>query len=185
MNIKAWSRRRLVLTVLFALMALGLGGVQFAPHAQAGPEIVGNPDGASVRALYAPQGGKVKRIEYFAAGVQTPVGINTPVASDPVCGLGGYTVFRADAYLVGTMTGTAPTLAIQWQTSIDGGAHWTNIGTFTTINATVTPASQSQVVSDVYNSTTAVAQGDCFRVLKTYGGSGSVGANVAIVGIAK
>lgn len=174
-------------------LAVVLGGLvawnQLAAPASAldGAEIVGNPHGATTRALLAPQpNSKVKRVVYFAAGLQTPVGgTTTPVVSDTQCGQGAFSVYRLDAYLVGTMTGTAPTLTILWQNSIDGGTTWVNVGTWTTINATVTPATQSQVVSDISNATTAVAYGDCWRVTKTYGGTGSVGANVKIVGFDK
>lgn len=182
------------LTNFWALLALSLllilGGAfayaRLAPvhDAYAGAEIVGNPDGASMRALIAPAGGRVQRIVYVAAGSKTMAN-TTPVASDPVCGLGGYTLYRADVVLSGTMAGTNPTLTILWQNSIDGGTNWVNVGTWTTINATVTPASQSQVVSDVYNATTAVAYGDCWRATYTWGGTGTVTANFSIKGAAK
>lgn len=173
-----------------AFLLAGIGGVGSYSHFYtadtfASAEVVGNPDGANYRVLMAPQGGKVQRIQYFAAGVKTMSGANTPVASDPICSLGGFTLYRADVVLSGTMSGTAPTLAIKWQHSIDGGANWIDVGTWTTINATVTPASQSQVVSDIYNASTAVAYGDCWRATYTFGGSGTVTANFSVKGFAK
>lgn len=172
----------LLIPIMFGLSAIGAN--QFANQAAAGPEIVGNPDGATDRVLMAPAGKAAERIVYFAAGAQTPVGINTPVASDAVCKPNS-TVQRIDAYLVGTMTGTAPTLTITSQHSLDGGTTWVTVGTWTVINATVTPVSQTNTFGDIYNATTPVVYGDCWRVTKTYGGSGSVGGDVEIVGIAK
>lgn len=180
---KYLSRPLIYAALLLSLVSGITGYSQVAHHASASVQTVGDPDGAEYRALLAPVAGKTKRIVYFSAGVKTPTA-NTPVNSDPVCGLGGYTIFRADAYLVGTMTGTAPTAAIKWQHSTDGGRHWNDIGTWTTINATVTPASQSQTVSDIYNATTAVAYGDCFRAQYTLGGT-SPGINLEINGFAK
>ena len=184
-------RRILSFWGIFALsLALILGGmlayVQVAPthDAYAGAAIVGNPDGAEYRALIAPQGGKVERIVYVATGAKT-MADTTPVVGNTVCGIGAYTLYRADVILTGTMAGTNPTLTILWQNSIDGGTNWVSVGTWTTINATVTPASQSQVVSDVYNATTAVAFGDCWRTTHTFGGTGTVVANFSINGYAK
>jgi hypothetical protein len=74
---------------------------------------------------------------------------------------------------------------VKWQNSIDGGTTWTDVGTWTTINATVTPASQSQTVADVSNNTTAVSYGDCWRATYTFGGTGTVTANIGIVGYEK
>lgn len=190
-------RKRLInfwsILSLAALLIVGggVGYAQLAPaprvDAYAGAEVVGNPDGAEYRALFAPQGGKIDRIVYFGAnGLVTPAGgTTTPLVSDSKCGLGGYTVFRTDVTLSGTMTGTNPTLAVKWQNSIDGGATWVDVGSWTTINATVTPASQSQTVSDIYGVSTAVAYGDCWRATLTFGGTGSVGANVKVKGIVK
>ncbi len=152
--------------------------------AYAGAEVVGNPDGSTVRALVGRQDGSVQRIVYFAAGVKTMATANTPVASDPQCGLGG-SLHKAEVQLVGTMGGTAPTLAIKWQNSIDGGANWNDVGTWTTINATVTPVSQSNTVSDIYNASTAVAYGDCWRATYVFGGTGTVTANISIKGVEK
>lgn len=183
------KRRILSFWGIFALSLLlilggGLAYAQLAPvrDAYAGAEIVGNPEGADVRALIQ-QGGSVQRIVYFDAGVRTMAN-TTPVVSNPFCGVGGFDLHRADVVLTGTMAGTNPTLTILWQNSIDG-TNWTSVGTWTQINATVTPASQSQVVSDVYNATTAVAYGDCWRASYTFGGTGTVTANISIKGVAK
>lgn len=170
---------------IVAMMFGGLIGVaNFTNDAKAGPEIVGNPNGATSRVLMAPAAnGTVKRIVYFS-GVLTPVGLNTPISSSPTCGIGNASLYRADVVLTGTMTGTNPTAALLWQNSIDGGTTWNNVGTWTTINATVTPPSQSQTVADLVAST-AVAYGDCWRYQVTFGGTGSVGANLRIIGFAK
>lgn len=166
---------------LFVAMFIGLATQD--QGAVAGPVITGNPEGAQSRELIADgESGQVTRIRYFAAGVKTMAN-TTPVASDPFCSLEG-DLHRADVKLTGTMAGTAPTLAVKWQNSIDGGTTWIDVGTWTTINATVTPASQSQVVSDIVGST-AVAYGDCWRATYVFGGSGTVTANISITGIEK
>lgn len=175
---------RLLAVAFLALLAIGVPTMAHFHTVSAGPEIVGNPDGSTLRALMAPASGKVSRIVYVAPGAKT-MSNTTPVASDAQCGRGGYTVHRADVVLSGTMTGTAPTLAIKWQQSFDGGTNWIDVGTWTTINATVTPASQSQTVSDIYNATTAVATGDCWRAVYTFGGTGTVTANFSITGYSK
>lgn len=167
-------------------IALFLLGLMVAPmlvsgNVQAGPEIIGNPYGASSRAIIT-DGETVKRIVY----VDGPITManTTPVNSDVNCGNFG-SLHAVQVQLEGTMTGTGPTLAMQWQNSLDGGVTWSNVGALTTINATVTPALQKQVVSDISNATTAVAYGDCWRVQYTFGGSGTVSANVNITGIEK
>lgn len=182
--LKAMKSKFSLLILAFTLL-VSAGIVGLTNHADAGPEVIGNPNGANVRVLYAPAGGKVSRIQYFAGGSKTMAGANTPVASDPVCGLGSFTLYQAQVQLTGTMTGTAPTLAIKWQNSIDGGTTWSDVGTWTTINATVTPATQNQTVSDVYSASTAVAYGDCWRSTYTFGGSGTVTANFSVKGLAK
>lgn len=181
------GKRAIGLLFVFAVIAslsvpMLIGG---GTHdAYAGAEVIGNPNGATDKVVYAPAGRTAKRVVYFNAGAQTPVGISTPVNSDTFCDAGS-TVQRIDAYLVGTMTGTAPTLTIAAYHSLDGGTTWISAGTWTVINATVTPASQTNTFGDVYNATTPTVYGDCWKVTKTYGGSGSVGANVEIVGLAK
>lgn len=152
-------------------------------NALAGAEIVGNPHGASVRALIGRNDGSVQRVVYVPQAAYT-MSDTTPVASQAQC-FPGFTLHKAQVVLVGTMAGTAPTLAVKWQNSIDGGTTWTDVGTWTTINATVTPASQSQTVADVYNASTAVSYGDCWRATYTFGGTGTVVANIGIVGYEK
>lgn len=181
--LKRLNRWSLVL-ICATVMVGTIGLTQVVHPATAGPEIVGNPNSPD-RLIVAPAANtKTKRIVYFNAGVKTMAGANTPVASNPTCGLGDFTLYRADVELVGTMAGTAPTLAIKWQHSIDGGVNWKDVGTWTTINSTVTPASQSQVVADIVGST-AVVYGDCWRATYTMGGTGTVTANISIKGIAK
>lgn len=172
-----------ITTVLMVLLvSLFLGLSSFGSGAQAGPVIIGNPDGASVR-LLVQSNDKVQRIEYFPAGTKTMAGANTPVNSAADCGHNG-TLHMAEVRLTGTMAGTAPTLAIKWQNSIDRGVTWTDVGTWTTINATVTPASQQQKVADLAASTAQV-YGDCWRAVYTFGGTGTVTANFSVSGLDK
>lgn len=168
-----------VLGILFAALFFGL--TQLSP-ASAGPQIVGDPEGSTLRALVGYSNGQTTRIVYFAAGAKT-MADTTPVVSDAVCGQGG-SLHKAEVVLTGTMAGTAPTLAVKWQNSIDG-TNWNDVGTWTTINATVTPAVQSQTVADVSNATTAVAFGDCWRASYVFGGTGTVIANISIKGVEK
>lgn len=179
-------RKRLALLVLIPALVFGaLIGAYFTTTSSgvsAGPEIVGDPNGAGSRAIYA-DNNRVVRIEYFAAGAKTMAN-TTPVASDAFCGLNG-NLHKAEVQLVGTMSGTNPTLAVKWQNSIDGGTNWTDVGTWTTINATTTPATQSQVVADIQNATTAVAYGDCWRATYVFGGTGTVTANISVKGVEK
>ena len=142
------------------------------------------PKGATDRLVERDANGSV-RITYFSQAARTPVGANTPIASDPWCAEPGttYTKFVAQVVLSGTLSGTNPTLAVKWQHSYDGGTNWIDVGSWTTINATVTPASQVQTVSDVAGST-AVAYGDCWRATLTFGGT-SPGGNVSVSGYVK
>lgn len=183
--------RNLILALLMIVIVGSVGFAQVAHQAKAGPQVIGNPDGATDRMLIGNTSGQTQRIVYFVdpsdgvgGSLVTPAVTSTPVVSDAKCGLGLYSLHRADVYLTGTMTGTNPTLAVKWQNSIDGGNTWVDVGTWTAINATVTPVSQSQVVSDLAAST-AVAFGDCFRVQLSFGGTGSVGATLEIVGFEK
>lgn len=179
-------RKRLALIIMLPALVLGLiAGTFLATNSEgvsAGPEIVGDPSNSDTRAIYV-DNERVVRIEYFPAGVKTMAN-TTPVASEPFCGLSGG-LHKAEVQLVGTMSGTNPTLAVKWQNSIDGGANWTDVGTWTTINATTTPATQSQVVADIQNATTAVAYGDCWRATYVFGGTGTVTANISVKGIEK
>lgn len=175
----------------YLVMALTLAfviGVPAVPHFYGGQasavESVGDPNSPD-RILYAPEGGKVARIVYVSGGTKTMAGANTPVASDKICAQGAHTLYGAEIALSGTMTGTAPTVAFKWQHSFDNGTTWHDVGSWTTVNATVTPAVQNQMVSDIYNATTAVAYGDCWRATYTFGGSGTVTANFSITGFNK
>lgn len=162
--------------LLFAVLA------QFGGQVSAGPVVVGNPDGASSRAIIA-DGTTVKKIVYVAAGAKTMAN-TTPVASDKVCNVVG-DLHEVQVVLNGTMTGTNPTLSLKWQTSYDNGKTWVDVGALTTINATVTPVSQRQVVSDIRNASTAVAYGDCWRFQYTFGGTGTVSADFNVTGLEK
>jgi Tfp pilus assembly protein PilV len=108
----------------------------------------------------------------------------TPVNGSTVCIEGDADQFAAQLTLSGTMAGTAPTLDVVLQHSIDGGTNWITVNDFTDINATVTPASQYVSWSDVPAST-AVTFGDCYRARYTFGGTGTVTANVGVALIAK
>lgn len=170
-----------------ALLVLS-GALAFASQhnvhdAYAGAQIVGDPSQANARALIAVNGSdKVTRIVYFKMANHITGGANTPVASSPYCGVAG-DLHDAIFKLSGTMAGTTPTLAILWQNSKDDKSSWSNVGTWTTINATVTPASQEQTVADL-RASTAVAYGDCWRVLYTMTGANAA-ANFSVTGIDK
>lgn len=183
--VKTHKRWGITLALCWLLIATLAGTASFrpAPDALAGAEVVGNPNGAAVRALIGNEDGTVKRIVYVAPTTYTMAN-TTPVASDPYCG-GSWILHKAEVRLTGTMTGTNPTLAVKWQNSMDGGVTWTDVGTWTTINATVTPAVQTQTVADVFNNTTAVAYGDCWRATYAFGGTGTVTANFGITGLEK
>lgn len=178
MNRKKFASFGLILA--FAITAIFASLTQ-EPNASAGPEIIGNPNGAEYSAIIS-SGETVKKIMYFAAGVKTMAN-TTPVSSGPKCGMFG-DLHSAEVRLVGTMGGTNPTLTVLWRNSKDGGLTWNNVGTWTTINATVTPLVQSQTVADLAAST-AVAFGDCWDATYTFGGTGTVTANIQIYGLEK
>jgi hypothetical protein len=195
MNLRKQVNKFNLVVLVFALAIMSLGGyaklsTASPVDAAAGAAVVGSLDSGNVRAILAPTNGEPKRVVYFDGVVNPTGGTTTPVVSRESCGWGEQSAFRADAYLTGTMTGTAPTAAIAWQYSIDGGDNWIDVGTWTTINATVTPASQSNTVYDhdaiVIPLTTpvitpAAIYGDCWRAVVTFGGTGAVGANLTIV----
>lgn len=145
-------------------------------------QVEAGPTGPQYQLRALDQDGNVQQLVYVTQGVKTMAGANTPVSSDAACGLGNFEMFSAQVVLTGTMAGTAPTVAIKWQNSKDGGTTWADVGTWTTINATVTPAVQNQTVSDIWNATTAVAYGDCWRAQYVFTGSGTVTANIGITG---
>jgi hypothetical protein len=164
------------LAVLFLALALVLGAV-FTLGNQGGTAA---PDGQPQveQSLNVTNADRVRRVELVDGGLKTMAGANTPVAGQMECGLTG-TLHKAEVQLTGGMGGTNPTLAILWQNSIDRGNTWTNVGTWTQINATVTPQAQAQTVADLVAST-AVAYGDCWRAVYTFGGTGTVTADFAI-----
>jgi hypothetical protein len=150
--------------------------------AYAGASVSGQRDGADTRALITVNGSdKVQRIVYFKMENHLTGGANTPVASRAYCGIAG-DLHYAEVKFTGTLTGSAPTLAIKWQNSKDNGDTWSDVGTWTTINATVTPAVQSQTVADL-RASTAVVYGDCWRVTYTQGASGA--GNFSVIGLDK
>lgn len=193
-----FRRSRIILTtLLFCVMMLG-GGFVYASlqppgDAYAGAAVEGQREGAEFRALVTSDGtDRVKRIVYVATGNHLTGGANTPVPSAKVCDLAGIYHY-AEVQFTGTLTGSAPTLVIKWQNSKDNGATWTDIGTWTTINATVTPANQKNTVSDhpeevLMNANTpvvtpAVTYGDCWRTTYTMGAAGA--GNFTIIGMEK
>ena len=186
MRIKNFVLQNIRLVAMFLVFLSAMGAITYVSLAPAaGPAIaaIGNPDGADLRALVVSNGDdRVKRIVYFKMEPHASGGANTPVVSGTVCNMAG-SLHEADVKLSGTMSGTAPTLAIKWQNSKDGGSTWTDVGTWTTINATVTPASQSQVVSDIMAST-AVVFGDCWRATYVMTGTGAA-ANFSVTGLEK
>jgi hypothetical protein len=187
-RLSVWRQRLITLGLMTGIVAGSVFYVQSQSpsDALAGVEQVGEAEGSNLRALLVNSNGseRVNRIIYFAAGNHLTGGANTPVASGPLCGnqVAG-DIHYAEVRLSGTMAGTAPTLAIKWQNSVDGGATWSDIGTWTTINATVTPAVQKQTVADIYGAT-AVVYGDCWRVTYTMTGTGAA-ANFEIIGLEK
>jgi hypothetical protein len=177
-NLLALTLAFMTVLSVIAYASLSPAGSEFA-----GAAVQGNPEGADYRALIASDGtDRVRRITYFKLEPHATGGANTPVATGKVCEMAGM-LHSAEVKLSGTMAGTAPTLAIKWQNSKDNGATWTDVGTWTQINATVTPASQSQVVSDIIAST-AVIYGDCWRATYTMTGTGAA-AVFSVTGLEK
>lgn len=189
-----WFGISVVLLLLTGALALSIhqNGTSVA---YAGAQIIGDPSVSSVRALVTNGDSKVTRIVYFKMENHGTGGANTPVASSDYCGTAfSGMLHEATVKLSGTMTGTAPTVAIKWQNSKDKGSTWTDVGTWTTINATVTPASQSNTVADsgavvLMNANTPVVTppvvyGDCWRALYTMTGTGAA-ANFSVTGIDK
>jgi len=189
-------RFRLIPFVVMAIMFIGtvsFSQVSHPSNAFAGAEISGQAEGSDVRAIITSNGtDKVQRVVYFKMENHLTGGANTPVASGKVCGLAGEYHY-AEVQFTGTLTGSAPTLAIKWQNSKDNGVTWSDVGTWTTINATVTPATQAQTVGDskavvLMNANTpvvtpAVMYGDCWRATYTMGAGGA--GNFAIIGADK
>lgn len=194
------NRLRNVIFSLSLLIVLFSGLVSYASthrgaDAYAGASVVGQREGSEVRALISSGGNdRVRRIVYFKSESHESGGANTPVASAKVCDLAG-TYHYAEVQFTGTLAGTNPTLAIKWQNSKDNGSTWTDVGTWTTINATVTPANQKNTVADhgdivLMNANTpvttpAVMYGDCWRVTYTMAGTGSVAGVFAVIGAEK
>lgn len=192
------SRNKFLLfSLVIALLLLGgtftFAALQPAAEAYAGASIEGQREGSDFRALVASNGtDRVRRVVYFKMENHLTGGANTPVPSGKVCDLAGKFHY-AEVQFTGTLTGSAPTLAIKWQNSLDNGTTWTDVGTWTTINATVTPATQKQTVADtgpivLMNANTpvttpAVMYGDCWRVTYTMGAAGA--GNFAIIGADK
>lgn len=198
MNLRKQFSKVNVAVLVFTLALVGLSGYAKLSTSQpvdaaAGAVVVGGMDSGNVRAILAPTNTEPKKVIYFDGVVNPSGGTTTPVVSRVSCGWTEQTAFRADAYLTGTMTGTAPTAAIKWQYSLDANGnnpHWIDVGTWTTINATVTPASQTNLVyeHDVVivpittpQVTPAALYGDCWRAVVTFSGTGAVGANLTIV----
>lgn len=179
------------------IVGVALGYSHYAParNALAGAAVVGEKTGATDRLLISSGGDdRVKRIVYVKTGSHASAGANTPVTSTEYCGLAGVYHY-AQVDFTGTLAGTNPTLTFTWENSKDNGATWTTIGSWTTVNATVTPASQKQTLADhgdivLMNANTpvttpAVVYGDCFRFKYTFAGTGNPAGNFVVTGLEK
>lgn len=166
------TARRLTTLALTLAAALALIAV--------GAWMLPGSDGASA----ALQNDTGSRRLVFREANQTPIAASG--TSVPVCGLSEYDEFIAEVRLTGTMTGTNPTLAITWQSAIGPNDTYTTIDTFTTINATVTPAAQTHALTELPGAvSTAVVYGDCMKMAWTIGGTDSPSALIDIVGHAE
>ena len=187
MTIKEFALKNLRILAAALVLLTAVGAITYlslAPSSDRAIASLGNPNGADYRVLVNSGGSdRVKRIIYFKSESHASGGANTPVVSGTVCDMAGM-LHQAEVKLSGTLAGTNPTLAIKWQNSKDGGATWSDVGTWTTINATVTPASQNQVVSDIMAST-AVVYGDCWRATYTFTGTGNPSGVFSVTGIEK
>lgn len=173
-------------TLVFALIAAAAIGYA---HANAEPS-AGDSVVSGANAAGAPAG----RVSYVDGGVHTMPN-TTPVPSDSQCNQWG-DLHKIEIRLVGTMAGTNPQVSLQPRNSVDGST-WTNVGSAVVINATTTPAVSTFTFSDhtgqpVFNSTAAAIQtsvpnayGDCWDILQTWSGTGTVTANYSIKGVDK
>lgn len=173
------KRFRLVSLLLIAvLFGLTFGAAQF--RADAGP----SASGPQYR-IAAIEGGSIARsIPLIEQRVHTMPN-TTPVAGQTFCIDGDPDLFAARLTLTGTMAGTNPVVTNVLQSSDDGGTTWTAVGSsFAAINATVTPAAGKERVTFADSASgginTPVAYGNCFRVLTTWAGTGTVTANFGV-----
>lgn len=168
---------RFILSML-AVFVFSLAVIGYGRLASAGPA------GGETLQRYAAvdSSGVVLRSVLVATGAKTMANV-TPINSAKHC-VGDAAHYTAQVNLNSALTGTNPTLAIELQNSIDNGATWTTVHTFTQINATVTPAQQTVDLADVAAST-AIVFGDCFRMRYTWGGTGTVTANWSGAGLGK
>jgi hypothetical protein len=158
-------REKYVLCWLLASLLLGvmLFGVASLQHGEASPVDISGQ--GSERVLVA-------QTAHTGSG-----------ASDAVCDNGKFTQWSTQMTLGTTPFAgapTAPAMAVVVQHSIDGGSHWFTANTFTTVNATVTPAAQlvtnmSGIISD-----TPTAYGRCWRVAWTASGTGTITADFGV-----
>ena len=159
---------------LLAILILGVGLLGTQLRADAGPA---QPE-TMYRAAAITGDGRIQKAVLLEQEVRTMAN-TTPVNGSTVCIQGDASQFAAQLVNGAAMGGTAPTLDVVLQHSIDGGANWITLNDFTDINATVTPASQYVSWSDVPAST-AVTFGDCYRVRYTFGGTGTVTADFGV-----
>src|SRR4051812_24124905 len=141
-------KQRLIAILVLALV-IGLAGLSFSARSDAAPNAV--PDAARTDV-----GGQGSEITLVAPAVHTGSG-----TSDWKCDEGQFTEFVTELTISGTMTGTNPTDAISIEHSIDHGTSVAGtVNSFTTINATVTPAVQTDVrLNGVVIANTPVAYG--------------------------
>jgi hypothetical protein len=83
-----------------------------------------------------------------------------------VCGFAKFEKFAVEL-VVSAASGTTPTLDVTVQHSIDGGANWYTLTTFTQKTAA---GSELKTESEV-EAATAEVYGDCFRAIWTIGGT--------------
>jgi hypothetical protein len=156
-----------IIAIFMLGLVVALAGLTFAARGDAAPN-----------AAPTDVGGQGSEITLVAQANHVGSG-----ASDWKCDEGQFTNFITEVTISGTMTGTNPTDALVLQHSIDHGTSVAgNVTSFTTINATVTPAVQTDTrISGVVIANTPVAYGRCWRVVWTAGGTGSPALNFAVV----
>jgi hypothetical protein len=97
----------------------------------------------------------------LASGARTATGVGSAL-----CGFARYEKFAAEL-VVTAASGTSPTLDVVLQHSIDGGATWFTMTTFTQKTAA---GSELKTETEV-EAATGEVYGDCLRVSYTIGGT--------------
>ena len=172
--------KRFIIPVVTLLLLMVLGISQFH-QADAGPGSHGRI--YSVAAVTTQNDTVINRI-LLPQQVYTMAN-TTPVNGSTVCLPGDPDSYAARLTLSGTMTGTAPTVDVNFYSSDDGGTTWTQVGSaFAVINATVTPTGGKERVTFADTEegavNTPVLYANCFKVTTTWGGTGTVTANLGV-----